>query len=125
MTKLESGIKATYTYKVNPENSAKNMGSGSLEVLATPALVAFMENAACRLVEGKLGEGMDSVGTRIDIKHIKASKIGVEVSVEVELSKVDGKKLEFAITAKEGDVVIGSSTHNRYVIEVKKFLERL
>ncbi len=122
---LEVGLKASQTIRVAPEHSAKIHGSGNLDVYSTPAMVGLMENTACLCIGSLLDEGLDTVGIQIDVKHVKATKIGASVSCEARLVDVDGKKLTFEIEAHDEEGLIGSSLHKRYIIEVEKFLARL
>ena len=94
--------------------TAIKMGSGDMPVLATPAMMALMENAAMLAVDDELPEGNTTVGGHIESSHLKPSKIGDKVSATAEVTKVDGKKIEFKISAYSGDVLLGEGTHLRY-----------
>ena len=98
---IKVGISATSTTKVCKENCASLMGSGALDVFATPAVVAYMEMAACYAVNGLLEEGLSTVGTRIDIAHIKASPIGETITATATLKEIDGRRLVFDVTARD------------------------
>ncbi len=117
----------TYTSKcvVNAENTAIKLGSGTLEVFATPAMVALMENAAYKSVESCLAEGESTVGISADIKHVKASGIGEEITATATLVEVDGRRFVFELKASDSKGLIGEGRHERFVINNEKFLSRL
>ncbi len=119
---LTPNITATATTTVTDENTAKTMGSGSLKVFATPAMVALMEKAACACVEEKLDEGMTSVGTMLDIKHLAATPKGMEVKATATLTEIDGRRLVFDITVSDGIDTIGSGRHERFIVNAEKFM---
>lgn len=110
---------------VNANNVATVVGSGSVEVFATPAMIALMEKTANNSLRNHLPEGCVSVGVEINTKHIKASAIGKEIVCKSELIKVDGKKLFFNISAYEGEDMIGQASHTRVVVNKEKFLNNL
>ncbi len=114
------------TFTVREQDAAAAMGSGSLQVLATPALVAFMENTAMNLVSGENPEGSTTVGTEINVKHLKASAIGAKITVKATLTIFEGRKRGFSIEAKDekGDVV-GTAEHQRFVVDVQRFMSKL
>ncbi len=122
---LESGLKHQSVMVVTEGNTANFIGSGDMEVLATPAMVALMENAAMMAVALHLEEGETTVGSMISTTHLKPSKIGRSISAIAELTEVEGRKLTFKITAYDGDVVIGEGEHIRYVVNREKFLAKL
>jgi predicted thioesterase len=122
---LKEGLQITQEMQVSDKDTAKYHGSGKLEVYATPAMVAFMENTAVACIDNDLEKGMDSVGIQIDTKHIKASKLGAKITCTAKLTKVDGKKLSFEIEAADEDGKIGTASHVRYIIDPVKFMSRL
>jgi predicted thioesterase len=122
---LKEGLQITQEMQVSDKDTAKYHGSGKLEVYATPAMVAFMENTAVACVDNDLEKGMDTVGIQIDTKHIKASKLGAKITCTAKLTKVDGKKLSFEIEAADEDGKIGTASHVRYIIDPVKFMSRL
>ena len=105
--------------------SARVCKSGSLDVFATPMLVALMECAACDAVKDALPEGSTSVGTVMDVKHTAASPVGAEVRADAELTAVDGRKLSFDIIACEGSKIIGTARHERFVVDAARFMAKL
>lgn len=96
-----------------------------MAVLATPAMVALMENAAMMAVALHLDEGDTTVGSMISTTHLKPSKVGHSISAVAELTEVEGRKLTFKITAYDADVVIGEGDHVRYIVNREKFLSKL
>ncbi len=123
---LRTGLTAEHEHVVEPTDTARAVGSGSLDVLATPRLLAWMESATCAAVEAGLGEGQTSVGTRVAIEHARASAVGAAVTVAVELVHVDGRLLRFQVQASHADgVVVGHGEVTRVVVDVDRFLARL
>lgn len=109
---------------VTDEMSAARIGSGLLEVFATPSMIAAMENTAMQLIPQI--EGSSSVGTMINAEHIKASKIGETIEFVATITKNEGRKYSFKIEAydSKGDL-IGKATHERFVIDVERFMSKL
>lgn len=122
---LEKGLKHTSRTVVQPDNFASAMGSGDLPVLATPALVALMENAAMLAVAAELPEGSTTVGAKMDMTHVRPSGEGEEVYAEATLVEVEGRKLTFSLVAGNSANVIGEGTHIRYIVDRAKFLSKL
>ena len=122
---LTEGLSHTSTLTVTLDKTALAVGSGDMEVLATPMMMALMENAAMLAVAEELPEGCTTVGGHIESSHIKPSKVGAEVSATATLTKVEGKKLTFHIVAKMNDNIIGEGTHLRFVVNKEKFLTSL
>lgn len=122
---LEEGLTFKSKTTVTDALTAKALGSGDMDVLATPAMVALMENAAMMAVASELPEGMTTVGGHIETSHLRPSKIGAEIEAKAVLEKVDGKKLYFSVEATQDGNVIGQGKHLRFVVEREKFLSRL
>ena len=122
---LEKGLKHTSRTVVLPDNFALAMGSGDLPVLATPALVALMENAAMKAVQPELPEGSTTVGAFIETTHVKPSALGEEVSATAVLENVEGRKLAFKVTASDTKGVVGEATHIRYIVDRERFMSKL
>lgn len=121
---LKQGLLGKEQIIVSHSNCALTMGSGSLEVYATPAMVALMECAAANSVKAHLEPGKTTVGVSIDVKHVSATPLGMTITCESELVEVDGKRLVFRITASDKCGVIGTATHERMIIDVKRFMEK-
>lgn len=122
---LKTGMEHTIEHEVRPEDSARNIGSGLLDVYSTPAMIALMEKSAMLLVQDSLGEGQGTVGVSVNIKHLKASRIGASVSAKAVLTEIDGNRLVFDLQVREGEKMIGSGEHQRFIIDEVKFLSRL
>ena len=122
---LEKGLKHNSVMRVEAGNTAEFIGSGDMAVLATPAMVALMENAAMLAVALHLGEGETTVGTMVSTSHLKASKVGNIIEARAELVAVEGRKLDFKIEAYDGETLIGEGTHTRFVVNREKFLSKL
>ena len=118
---LEKGIKGTRTVTVNEENTAKAMGSGTLDVFATPALIALMEETCWRSVANELEEGCGTVGTLLEIKHTAPTPVGMKVTCESTLTEVDGRRLVFEVIARDAKGVVGEGKHERFVVQNEKF----
>ena len=118
---LEAGIKGTRTVTVNEENTAKAMGSGTLDVFATPALIALMEETCWRSVANELEEGCGTVGTLLEIKHTAPTPVGMKVTCESTLTEVDGRRLVFEVIARDAKGVVGEGRHERFIIQNEKF----
>lgn len=122
---IEIGLKHTSELVVTDEVTAIAVGSGNMPVLATPMMMALMENAAMLAVEEELPEGCTTVGGYIESSHLKPSKIGDTVKAIAEVTKVDGKKIEFKVAAYSGDTLLGEGTHLRFVVNRERFMSKL
>ena len=115
------GLKGTVKEIVNDNNTAARVGSGSLPVFATPMMIALMEKASCVALEGSLEEGSTTVGTMVNVEHVAATPIGMEVTVESTVTAVDGRKISFEVVAFDETGIIGKGTHDRFVVNAEKF----
>lgn len=122
---MEVGLSHTSLLSVSQSDLAQAQGSGDLEVLATPRMIALMENAAMLAVAPALEPGETTVGGQISVAHLKPSPIGADVSATAVLTRVDGRKLSFSLSASEGDKLIGEGTHVRFIVKREKFLGAL
>lgn len=122
---LKEGLTHTSKLLVAQNHTASALGSGDLEVVGTPAMMALMENAAMLAVAKELPEGCTTVGGQIEVSHLKPTLPGKEIEAKATLKKIDGKKLYFDIEAKEDDVLIGKGTHLRFIVDKAKFLSPL
>lgn len=118
---LETGIKGKKELMVTKENTAKVMGSGTLDVFATPAMIALMEETAWTSVQNELEEGSGTVGTAMNVKHVSATPVGMNVTCETELVKVEGRALTFSVKAYDEAGLIGEGEHERFIVYNEKF----
>ncbi len=110
---------------VTKDNCASAVGSGALDVFSTPSMVALMENAACEVIKDDLEAGQSSVGTKVDIAHLKATPLGDTVTATATLVEIDGRRLVFKVSASDSRGLIGEGMHERFIISVEKFLAKL
>lgn len=122
--KMETGIKGEATETVGENNTAATIKSGELKVYATPAMIALMEQAAYQSVAGRLEEGMGSVGTMMNVSHLSATPVGMQVRAESELVAVDGRKLTFQVEAYDERGKIGEGIHERFIVDNLKFQQK-
>lgn len=122
---VEVGLKHTSELTVTDAVTAIRMGSGDMPVLATPAMMALMENAAMLAVADELPEGSTTVGGHIASSHLRPSKIGEVVRAVAEVTKVDGRKIEFNVSAYSGDVLLGEGTHLRFILDRERFMSKI
>ena len=122
---IETGQKHTSELTVTEDVTAAKIGSGDMPVLATPAMLALMENAAMLAVADSLADGETTVGGHIESSHLKPSKIGDKITATAEVIKVDGKKIEFKVSAHSNDVLLGEGTHLRFIVDRNRFIEKL
>ena len=118
------GMKGKAATLVEKEDTAAEVGSGSLLVYATPCMVALMEGAACEAIADALGEDKTTVGTELSISHISATPVGLEVRAEAEVTAVEGKIITFQVTAYDEAGKIGEGTHKRCIVSSQRFLEK-
>ena len=109
---------------VSNDNTAIKYGSGSVSVYATPAMIGLMEGAALNAIDPHLPEGMSTVGADLKVRHMAATPVGLAVRAIAELTEIDGKRLVFSVKAFDEKEQIGSGTHERYVVNIRKFLEK-
>lgn len=119
---LEPGLTHTSVLTVDDSCTAVALGSGDLPVLATPAMLALMENAAMLAVKDELPAGATTVGGHISSSHLKPSGTGSEVSATATLERVEGRKLFFSVSAHQGDTLLGEGSHLRFVVDREKFM---
>ena len=125
MMNLEIGSSKEITVTAKKKDSALSIGSGMLDVYSTPAMIALMERVSMELVQESLLEGFGSVGTMVNINHLKATKTGSKIRAKSTLIQQDRKRLVFKVEAFVGDNIIGLGEHERYIIEELRFLEKL
>lgn len=121
---IEKGQYLEKTRAVRPEDSAKHYGSGIVDVFASPAMIAFMEECSMELMLKYLPQGFNSVGTEVNVKHLKATPIGMQVHCRVEVLEIDGKSALFKVEAYDEEGKIGEGTHRRFVVDIERFMKK-
>lgn len=122
---LQAGVTGLKEIIVTEEMTAERVGSGLLPVYATPCMIALMENTCTMSVQPFVGPGEGTVGTSIDIKHVKATPVGMKVRCESLLKEVNGKKLLFEVQVYDEKGLIGTGTHKRAIIDNERFMGAL
>lgn len=122
---IEIGLKHTSELTVTDAVTAIHVGSGDMPVLATPMMMALMENSAMLAVRDELPEGCTTVGGHMESSHLKPSKVGDVIRAEAEVTKMDGKKIEFKVSAYAGDMLLGEGTHLRFIVDKEHFMSKL
>ena len=121
---VKIGLKGVSEAVVKEDMTARSLRSGGQDVLATPIMIALMEEAALLSLRPCLAAGEDSVGTRIDVRHLSATPVGMKVRVESEVTEVDRRRVVFAVRAFDEAGLIGEGTHERFVVDGAKFMEK-
>ncbi len=121
---MEKGIKNIIETSVSNENTAATMGSGTLAVFATPAMIALIEETAWKSVMPYLDNGLCTVGTKLDINHVSPTPVGMSVKCETELIEIDGRKLKFKADVYDETGLIGTGTHERFIVTSDKFQQK-
>jgi predicted thioesterase len=125
LSKLRPGLVGAADLRVGVEHTAPSIGSGVIPVLGTPVLINLMEGAALAAVEHLLPAGHQSLGIHLDVRHIAATPIGMRVRATAELTHVEGRTLTFRVEARDEREVIGDGTHQRVVVNVARFDQRV
>lgn len=121
---MEKGIKFSIERRVTEHMTARVMGSGTLDVFATPSMIALIEETAWRSVAPHLESGMATVGTLLNVAHVAPTPVGMTVKCETELTEVDGRRLVFSVTVSDECGEIGRGTHERFIINEEKFQKK-
>ena len=125
LTKLKLGRKGSAELLVCEEHTAPRIGSGRVHVLATPVMINLIEAAALDAVENLLPAGHQSLGIRLDIRHYAATPVGMRIRAMAELVKVEGRTLDFRVEAHDEREPIGDGTHQRVIVNVERFDQRV
>ena len=121
---LQPGITHTVTTTVTQDKTASAVGSGGLDVFGTPAMIGLMEMCCLQAVQPLLNEGQGTVGTVLNVRHLAATPLGLQVRCECELQQVEGKRLLFAVRAYDPAGLIGEGTHERFIVDNERFMQR-
>ena len=125
MAELNPGLSGELEHVVSEEDTASHWGSGLVPVFSTPSLVGLMESVAVKALEGRLPSGQTSVGSRIDVRHLAATPVGMKVRARAELTVVEGRKLTFKVQAWDEVELIGEADHERFVVDEARFIARV
>jgi predicted thioesterase len=125
MAQIKPGLVGETTITVTKDQTAQHLGSGSIDVYATPAMVALMEQAALSAIDPLLDKGQASVGTALDIKHLAATPLGHTIRAQAEVTEVDRRRVTFRVQAWDEKELIGEGTHTRFIIDIDRFLDNL
>ena len=125
MAGIEPGLTGEVVRRVTEDITAHAMGSGGVHVLGTPAMLMLMEQAALEAVQEHLESGQTTVGTRLDVRHLAATPVGMDVTARARLVAVDGRKLTYEVEADDAREPIGTGTHERFVVDSDRFLSRV
>lgn len=125
MHELIPGLSAELEHTVTDADTASSWGSGGLPVFSTPALVGLMESAAVSALTGHMAPGQSTVGGHIDVRHLAATPVGMQVRAKAELTAIDGRKLVFKVQAWDEVELIGEADHDRFVIDEAKFMAKV
>jgi predicted thioesterase len=123
--KIVAGLHGSASLVVGEEHTAPSIGSGKVRVLATPVMINLIEAAALAAVEHLLPAGYQSLGTHLDVRHIAATPVGMRVTATAEVTRLDGRTVDFRVEARDERDLIGDGTHQRVVVNVSKFDERV
>ncbi len=118
---MQVGQKNQIKTKITEADTAKVFGSGELLVLATPRMIALMEECSYKCIGADLEPGSSSVGTSLNVKHLSATPVGMEVTVEAEITEIDGRRVCFLVKAYDERGLIGEGTHERFIVYSEKF----
>ena len=126
MRPIPVGAKGSFALRVRPEHLASRFKDPTLpNVLATPVMILAMENAALDAVRGFLDPGESAIGTAVDVRHLAATPLGHEIRAEAEVTKVEGRRIEFTVSARDETEEIGRGSHQRMVVDIARMNERL
>ena len=121
---IKVGMQGIVEDIVETVDTAAEVGSGSLLVYATPCMVAMMEGAACEAIDPVMPEGHTSVGIELNVKHLSATPVGLEIKAEATVTAVEGKVITFDLKAYDEAGLIGEGTHKRCIVSAQKFLDK-
>jgi predicted thioesterase len=121
---IVAGLTRDQTFTVEEEHSAEHIGSGTVGVLSTPSMIAFMEITARTLLDKHLPDSHTSVGVQVSVSHLAACPLGAEVEARIEVLSVDGRRVTLTVEAWHGDTNLGAGTHQRVIVDKERFLEK-
>lgn len=124
MKNIQTGISGTAETTVSDSNLAVNVGSGSLKVFATPCMVALMEKSACICLSEYMEDNETTVGTEMNVKHVSATPMGMNVTAESVLTEINGREFTFSVKAYDETGLIGEGIHKRFLVKSEKFIQK-
>ena len=122
---LPAGLSGTAELVVGEQHTAPRVGSGRIRVLATPVMINLIEAAALAAIEHLLPAGYQSLGTHLDVRHIAATPVGMRVTASAEVTRLEGRTVHFRVEARDERELIGDGSHERVVVNVSKFDQRV
>jgi predicted thioesterase len=122
---IEVGARASWQRRVDADMTADRWGNAGVMVLATPHLVGLFEGACVLAIKDQLEAGQSSVGTHVDIRHLKATAVGDTVTLTAEVTKVEGRRVTFQVRAEDSEGVAGEGTHERVLVDLDRFMQRV
>ena len=125
LARITPGLTGTASLTVGPEHTAAKVGSGVIPVLATPVMINVIEAAALACAEHLLPEGHQSLGIRLDVSHVAATPVGMTITAQATVTKIEGRTIHFAVTCRDERELIGEGTHERVVVDVARFEARV
>ena len=125
MDQIKPGLTGTATMIVGTNDTAPRVGSGTIAVLATPVMINLIEEAALATIEAQLSDGLQSLGTHLDVSHVAATPVGMSVTATAKVVSVEGRTITFEVSARDERDLIGSGTHTRVVVTAAKFIARV
>lgn len=125
MDEIKIGLVREAEITVNQEMTADHIGSGSLQVFATPAMVAFVEQVCRKMADERLPEGQSTVGIRVDVRHLAPTPLGGQVRLRAEITAFDGRQIEYKVNLWDETELVGEANHIRAIIDEDRFLKRV
>lgn len=125
LSKLRVGVHGSASLSVAAEHTAPRVGSGRVSVLATPVMINLIEAAALAAIEDALPAGHQSLGTLLDVRHFAATPVGMKVTATAEVTAIDGRTVSFRVEARDEAEIIGDGRHQRVIVNVARFDERV
>jgi fluoroacetyl-CoA thioesterase len=122
---IEVGMRTSWQRQVEEDMTADRWGNKGVMVLATPSLVGLLEGTAVRAIADRLEPGWSTVGTHIDLRHLKATRVGDTLTLTAEVTEVDGRRVVFRVKAEDSEGVAGEGTHERVLIDLERFLQHI
>jgi fluoroacetyl-CoA thioesterase len=122
---IQPGLRGELSLVVAEEHTARHLGSGGVRVLATPQMILLIERAGVAAVDPLLPEGYLTVGAHLDVRHLAPTPVGFEVRAVAELVEVDGRRLSFRVTVHDGVELVGDGRHERYIVNLERFGQRV